>query len=68
MPRLASTAFALAAMTALLVACSPTQELTPDEIAFQQKAQKNELVNQTVRKPGERRYEKGKSGACGTIR
>ena len=52
-------------MAAALVAVScgaPSEELTPDQIAFQQKAQKNALVNQTVRKPGGAEYEKGKPG------
>jgi len=53
---------AVAAFAALVWSCAPSEELTPDEIAFQQKAQKNELVNQTVRRPGGGEYEKGKPG------
>jgi peptide/nickel transport system substrate-binding protein len=67
MPRLANVPtarafFATAAFSALILSCAPTEELSPDEIAFQQKSQKNSLVNQTVRKPGGADYEKGKAG------
>jgi peptide/nickel transport system substrate-binding protein len=67
MPRLAAPAvrtfFFTAAFSALVLSCAPSEELSPDEIAFQQKSQKNELVNKTVRKPGGiTPYEKGKAG------
>ncbi len=67
MPRLATAPaarmfFATAALSALVLSCAPTEEISPDDIAYQQKSQKNELLKQVLHVPGGSPYEKGKTG------
>lgn len=50
------------ASAVLFLACGAQAELSEDDIAFQEKAKKNELLALTVHKPGGQPYAQGKAG------